>query len=77
MDRIDVPSDLAASALLKGAGGTSFFVGRNAIRLATRPALLRWITLLYSFLHRNSSDPTAFFAIPPNRVVELGSQIEL
>ncbi len=77
MDRIDVPSDLASGNLLTGAGGTSFFVGRNAIRRASHPTMPRWMTLLYSFLHRNASDPTAFFAIPPNRVVELGSQIEL
>ena len=77
MDRVDVPSDLARSNLLTGVGGTSFFVGRNAIRRASRPVMPRWMTLLYSFLHRNAADPTAFFAIPPNRVVELGSQIEL
>ncbi|MBO9577072.1 MAG: potassium transporter Kup [Sphingobium sp.] len=77
MDRVDVPSDLARSDLLKGTGGTSFFVGRNAIRLSAHPAMPRWMTLIYSFLHRNAADPTAFFAIPPNRVVELGSQIEL
>lgn len=77
MDRVDVPSDLAQSSLLKSSGGTSFFVGRNAIRRAAHPSLPRWMTVLYSFLHRNAADPTAFFAIPPNRVVELGSQIEL
>ncbi len=77
MDRIDIPSDLAQSELLKGVGGTSFFVGRNAIRRASHPAMPPWMTLVYSFLHRNAADPTAFFAIPPNRVVELGSQIEL
>lgn len=78
MDRIDVPSDLARSeSLLAGPGGTSFFVGRSAIRFASRPSLPRWMTVIYMFLHRNASDPTAYFAIPPNRVVELGSQIEL
>lgn len=77
MDRVDVPSDLARSDLLTSPGGTSFFVGRNAIRRATQPTMPRWMTLLYSFLHRNAADPTAFFAIPPNRVVEMGSQIEL
>lgn len=78
MDRIDVPSDLARTeGLLAGPGGTSFFVGRSAIRFATRPSMPRWMTVIYMFLHRNASDPTAYFAIPPNRVVELGSQIEL
>lgn len=78
MDKVDVPSDLARrEGLLAGRGGTSFFVGRNAIRLSSRPAMPRWMTILYTFLHQNASDPTAFFSIPPNRVVELGSQVEL
>ena len=78
MDAVDVPSDLARrEGLLAGPGGTSFFVGRSAIRVGTRPALPRWMTTVYMFLHRNAADPTAYFTIPPNRVVELGSQVEL
>jgi KUP system potassium uptake protein len=78
MDRIDVPSDLARRpGLIAASGGTSFFVGRNAIRFASRPVMPRWMTVIYMFLHRNAADPTAYFAIPANRVVELGSQIEL
>ncbi|SLK12139.1 KUP system potassium uptake protein [Novosphingobium mathurense] len=78
MDQVDVPTDLSrGEGLLLGRGGTSFFVGRNAIRRASNPMLPRWMTWLYRFLHRNAADPTAWFAIPANRVVELGSQIEL
>ena len=77
MDHIDVPSDLGAAGLLTGTGGTSFFVGRNAIRAAARPMMPLIPLLLFRFLHRNAADPTAFFGIPTNRVVELGSQIEL
>lgn len=78
MDTIDVPSDLARrDGLLAVPGGTSFFVGRSAIRFAAKPLLPRWMTVLYMFLHRNAADPTAYFSIPPNRVVELGSQVEL
>ncbi|MCH7627788.1 MAG: potassium transporter Kup [Proteobacteria bacterium] len=78
MDTVDVPSDLARhEGLLSGPGGTSFFVGRSAIRFGTQAAMPRWMTILYMFLHRNAADPTAWFSIPPNRVVELGSQIEL
>ena len=78
MDSVDIPTDLARQeGLLVGRGGTSFFVGRSAIRFGRKPAMPRWMTVLYMFLHRNAADPTAYFAIPPNRVVELGSQIEL
>ncbi|GAA4780760.1 potassium transporter Kup [Stakelama sediminis] len=78
MDVIDVPSDLGREeGLLAQRGGTSFFVGRNAIRRASRPVLPGWMTMLYAFLHRNSADPVVWFNIPANRVVELGSQVEL
>ncbi|KPL68580.1 potassium transport protein Kup [Erythrobacter sp. SG61-1L] len=77
MDPVDVPSDLARAGLLSGPGGTSFFVGRSAIRRALKPTMPRWMAMFYGFLHRNAADPTAYFAIPPNRVVELGSQFEL
>jgi KUP system potassium uptake protein len=78
MDAVDVPCDLArCEGLLAGRGGTSFFVGRSAIRWSARSAMPRWMTILFTFLHQNASDPTAFFSIPPNRVLELGSQIEL
>jgi KUP system potassium uptake protein len=78
MDTIDVPSDLArAPGLLDGPGGISFFVGRSAIRVASKPIMPRWMTFIYMNLHRNAADPTAYFSIPPNQVIELGSQIEL
>ncbi len=78
MDPVDVPSELAsAPGLISGQGGTSFFVGRSAIRRAARPSMPRWMAVLYTILHRNAADPTAYFSIPPNRVVELGSQIEV
>ncbi|MDR0105386.1 hypothetical protein RFY17_15935, partial [Acinetobacter baumannii] len=63
MDKADIPSDLAREpGLLAGAGGTSFFVGRSAIRYALKPTMPRWMILAYQFLHRNASDPTAYFA---------------
>jgi KUP system potassium uptake protein len=39
--------------------------------------MARWRKVLFSFLSRNSRSPTANFKLPPNRVVELGLQIEL
>jgi KUP system potassium uptake protein len=65
MDKIDVPSDLAREkGLLTGTGGTSFFVGRSAIRFGSRPCMPRIMVLLYQFLHRNASDPRPFSPSP-------------
>ena len=57
--------------------GASFFLGRETL-LTTGPARMwRWRKALFSFLSRNARSATAFFGIPPNRVLELGTQIEL
>jgi KUP system potassium uptake protein len=37
----------------------------------------KWRKALFGFLSRNAIPATAFFSIPPNRVLELGTQIEL
>ena len=55
----------------------SFFLGRETL-LTTGPSRMwRWRKALFSFLSRNARSATAFFGIPPNRVLELGTQIEL
>jgi KUP system potassium uptake protein len=56
---------------------TTYYLGRQTL-LTTGPSkLARWRKMLFSFLSRNARTPTAFFRLPPNRVVELGLQIEL
>jgi KUP system potassium uptake protein len=60
---------------------TSYFLGRERlIPTASRPGepftLARWRKVLFSIMARNARSATEFFAIPPNRVVELGTQIE-
>jgi KUP system potassium uptake protein len=38
--------------------------------------MMNWRKLLFVFLARNSRPATQFFGIPPDRVVELGMQVE-
>jgi KUP system potassium uptake protein len=56
---------------------TTFFLGRESLLPGPRPGLPRWRKELFALLSRNAQSATAFFGIPPNRVVELGTQIEL
>jgi KUP system potassium uptake protein len=58
-------------------GETSFFLGRETLVITDRPGMARWRKVLFAFLSRNARPATAFFQIPPNRVVEFGAQIEL
>ena len=56
---------------------TSFYLGRETI-LPTGPArLAKWRKRLFILMSRNSRSAAAYFDLPPNRVVELGAQIQL
>ncbi len=59
------------------AGDTTYYLGRQTLLTTGKSRMWRWRKLLFSFLTRNARPPTAFFDLPPNRVVELGLQIEL
>jgi len=57
---------------------TSFIIGREKLRARPRrTAFWRWRDRLFIVMSNNMLDATEFFRIPPNRVVELGGQIEI
>jgi KUP system potassium uptake protein len=60
--------------VIKGAERASFFIGRNTFAPSSEVGMPAWQDLLFIALHRNAADPTDYFNIPPNRVIELGSQ---
>ena len=55
---------------------TSYFLGRERLVLTGRAKMSRWRKRLFALMSRNARSATEFFQIPPNRVVELGAQIE-
>lgn len=56
---------------------TTFYLGRETLIASGKTRMARWRIKLFSFMSRNALDATAFFGIPPGRVVELGMQVEL
>jgi len=57
---------------------TSFIIGREKLRpRPRRTGFWRWRDRLFVVMTNNMLDATEFFRIPPNRVVELGGQIEI
>jgi len=57
---------------------TSFFLGRETLVPQSRASgMARWRQVLFTWMFRNAETATAFFKIPTNRVVELGTQVEL
>lgn len=56
---------------------TTFYLGRETLIATGKTKMSRWRIKIFSFMSRNALDATAFFGIPPGRVVELGMQVEL
>jgi KUP system potassium uptake protein len=76
----EVPGVLARSKALGleiDPNETTFFVGRETLLATERPGMAIWRERLFARLARNARRATRFFKIPPNRVVEIGAEIEL
>jgi len=79
-DEPDVPRALelaAAKGLKFEMMETSFFLSRQTLIPTVGPGMALWREKLFALMSRNASSATTFFRIPANRVVELGTRIEL
>jgi KUP system potassium uptake protein len=80
MEDPDVPAALRRAGdagLALDRDDVTFFLGRETL-IATRAAgMARWREHLFVLIARNAGRATAFFRLPPERVVELGVQVEL
>jgi len=80
MEDANVP---AALSTVHGCGAefrmmdTSFFLSRQTLIASERPGMVLWREKLFSWMLRNAESAMEFFRLPTNRVVELGSQVEI
>ncbi|GGD89600.1 putative potassium transport system protein kup [Tsuneonella deserti] len=80
MEETDVPAALKG---VESCGGmfdmmhTSFFLSRQTLIASKRPGMAIWREKLFAWMLRNSATAMSFFRLPTNRVVELGSQLEI
>ncbi|WP_347554295.1 potassium transporter Kup [Robbsia sp. KACC 23696] len=56
---------------------TSFFLARETVVPTQLPGMSLWRERVFAWMHQNAAKPTDFFSIPANRVVELGTKIEI
>jgi len=54
---------------------TSFFLSRRVLRRASRSQIALWQDTLFIWLAGSAEDATAYFQIPSNRVVDIGTQV--
>jgi KUP system potassium uptake protein len=56
---------------------TTYFLGRETLLTTGRSKMSQWRKSLFTFMARNAQTPMTYFGLPPDRVVEIGVQIEL
>ena len=56
---------------------TSFFLARQTLIASDKPGMAIWREKLFAWMLRNAESAMEFFKLPTNRVVELGSQVEI
>jgi KUP system potassium uptake protein len=78
MESPDIPRDIAAVPLpvQRDTAQFSYFLGKESLVLTKRGKMAFWRKQLFLIMTKNSLNASAFFNLPPNRVVELGVQIE-
>lgn len=55
----------------------TFFLGRETLIPTKNPGMALWREKLFALMSRNSTSATTYFCLPPDRVVEMGSQVEI
>ena len=81
METPDVPLALMRACDANGMGfdpmDTTYFASRETVVPSARRGMPIWRDKLFALMHRNAAPATGFFRIPGNRLVELGSQVEI
>ena len=80
MEDVDIPAAMKAVQDCGGPIGvmdTTYFLSRQTLIPSDRPGMAIWREKLFAWMIRNAESPMQFFRLPTNRIVELGSQIEI
>lgn len=73
----DIMKRVACLGLPTELSETTFFLGRETLLTTGGSKMSQWRKSLFSFMSRNAQTPMTYFGLPPNRVVEIGIQVEL
>jgi KUP system potassium uptake protein len=80
MEDPDIPAALRlihARGVSLDPDDVTFFLGRETLIVSARKGMARWRERLFVIMARNAVRATGYFHLPPERVVELGVQVEM
>jgi KUP system potassium uptake protein len=79
-DEPDVPRALrgcSAKGLIVDEGALSYFLSREIVIPTPGEGMVHWREALFATMARNAGSVVDFLQLPHNRVVELGTRVEI
>ena len=81
MEISDVPNALIGASdgekLIMDSNTTTYFTSRESVLASKDRGMHHFRDKLFAVMHRNAAPPSAFYRIPTNRLVELGSNVQI
>ncbi len=80
MEEQDVPALMrkcSAHGLILNENDISYFLSKESLIPTRHPGMAIWREVLFTVMSRNATSAAGFFKLPPNKVVELGMQVEI
>jgi KUP system potassium uptake protein len=77
METADIPAVLRASVLGERESVATYYLSERRFVATDAGALPGWIEKFFAYLHRNSQAPAAYFGLPQERIISIGTRVDL
>lgn len=77
METADIPAALRAGILGETESVATYYLSERRFVATDAGAMPSWLERLFAFLHRNSQTPSAYFGLPQDRVISIGTRVDL
>ncbi len=77
METADIPSVLRQDILGEHETVATYYLSERRFVASDDGAMPGWLERLFSYLHRNSQTPAVYFGLPPERLISIGTRIDL
>lgn len=77
METADIPAILRAGILGEAESVATYYLSERRFVATNAGTMPAWLERIFAYLHRNSQAPAAYFGLPPERVISIGTRVDL
>jgi KUP system potassium uptake protein len=77
METADIPATLRTHLLGEAESVATYYLSERRFIATSQGEMPAWLERIFAFLHRNSQAPAAYFGLPADRVIAIGTRVDL